>query len=373
MKKAVSIFAVLALCLSLVSCTSGGNAATSQTPITSPGGISVNLPEKAVMYTENGTVSDKIYAYTLLELYRAFCENLGSASLTAEDIGITSGTCLGEQKYTLGDTFDTWLEYFSEQAEYSLTERLVLCEAARDAGISLDESDTESIDETLKSLTDSANSENLTLGAYLTAHCGVGTTSGDVRSAAELSLLAEKYLNSVADKADTSGPILESYYLKNERTFESVDFLVYVFASDESSYAENLAQYTTSEDFLEYLHYYITTVQTLDEDDFNEILEKHVICENITRDDDDETVSAAFEAKEGECVTLRDNDKITVILVTRSRGRNTKKNESGIPMWEAEVTNAIRSLAIENATKKAAQSYPVTIDREEIGKIDITP
>lgn len=373
MKKAISLFTALALCLPLASCASGGSSTGTQTPITSPGGISVNLPDRDVMYTESFRISDKLYLYTLLELYLAFCDSLTEAGLSAEELGLVAGTPLSEQKYTLGDTYGTWLDYFAEQAEYSLTERAVLCEAAKAEGLKLSDGERESIDERLKGLGERASAEGLTLGAYLTAHCGAGTTTADVRAAAETELLAEKYLRAVADGANTSRAILESYYLKNERALESVDFLVYVFAADSGSYADTLAQYTTREEFLEYVHYYITTVQGLGEDDYNEVIERHVVCENIKRDDSDATVSAAFNAVEGECVTLRDSGKITVLLVTRSHGRNTKTGEDGVPIWESEASDAVRSLAMESATKDAAKSYPITVDSKALAELDITP
>lgn len=371
MKKYTAITIALMLALALSSCGASSSGTHSQSPITPPGGISVNLPDTEVLYTENFSANDKVFAYTVYSMYSAFCDKLTESGMTPADVGITVGESLAAQSCSLDSSFSSWLEMFSSQAEYSLTEQLVLAEAAKEAGITLNEEDEKSITSQLDALSARAAAENKTLGAFLTAHCGAGVTPEDVRNALSLSLTAEKYLNEAANGADTSRNALESYYFAHESEIDTVDFLVYVFASGEEKYAETLAGYTSPDDFTSYLKYYVTTVRGLGEDEFDEIYDSHVLCENVHRTDSN-VIAAAFGAKSGECVTLDgDGGTKTVILVTRSRSRNKTKNEDGVPMWEAEVKSAIENGAIEDITREAAAKYTLTRNTEKLAAVDI--
>lgn len=364
--------AALAIALALTSCAAGTASEATQTPITSPGGYSVKLPATEVLSTENVSVSDKVFAYTVYSMYSAFRDKLTESGMTAVDVGITEGESLASQPCSLDSSFSSWLEMFSSQAEYSLTEQLVLAEAAKEAGIELDEADTEQLDAAVDALTRSAEDAGMTLGAFLTARCGAGVTVSDVREALTLSLTAEKYLNLAADGADTSRNALENYYSAHESDIDTVDFLVYVFASGEDKYAQTLAGYSSSEDFVNYLEYYITTVRGLGEDDAREILTEHTVQENVHRDDSD-AVTAAFGLKSGESITLDgDGGTKTVILVTRSCSRNKAKDSDGVPMWEAEVISAIENEELERVTRSAASKYTVTRNSEKLLTVDIT-
>ena len=93
--------------------------------------------------------------------------------------------------YTLKDFFDT--------ARQTAKEYVTLCEAAKAAGVSLDEDDFTTIDESVDAIKTNAGS----FGAVY----GSGVKEKDVRKALELQLLATKYYKTV--EADLKGTITE--------------------------------------------------------------------------------------------------------------------------------------------------------------------
>lgn len=371
MKKLISVIMLAVFLLSLSSC-GGRGAAEEKTPIIPPGGVSVNRPDTKIMYTDHFTVSDKMISYSLSEHYYAFCERLAESGLTAADLGIAEGTSLKDQSCLADASVKTWLEYFANQVEYSFMEQLVLCEAAFEAGISLDDADRAAVDSRIEELMLEARRNGKTDTAYIAELYGSEVGVGDIRDALELSHLAEKYLRSAADSADTSEEALERFYADHSDAIDSADILVYVFSSEESAYAEQLAAQKTPEDFLAYIHHHVTSVRGLSESDYEEIRDGHVVRENVRMDKDDPTVSFAFSARTGDVsITTDKSGASTVVFVTRSGSRNEKPDENGTPFWIAETKAMIEAELVESATAEAAKRYSVTVDRQKLYGIDI--
>lgn len=371
MKRVLAYLVLAVLLLSLFSCTSQ-QAGDTDTPIIPPGGISINRPDTNVMYTENFAVTDKMVAYSLRELYTSFCDNLAEMKLSAADLGIVAGKFLGEQTCLVDTSVKTWLEYFATQVEYSFMEQLVLCEAAKNEGLTLDDSDAAAIDATLEELYETAHRKGKTENAYIAELYGSDVTAGDIRDALELSHLAEKYLRHAADSTDTSEEAVKRFYSQHADSIDTVDFLIYVFAAGEEEYADALAEQTSAEDFLEYTHYHATTVRGLTEEDYEEIKAGHILCENIHMDKDDETVSFAFSASAGDVRVTKDKSgAVTVVRVTRQRSRNENTDENGVPMWIAEASAMMEGEVVDAVTEKAASAHPVTVDRQKLYAIDI--
>ncbi|MBQ8524351.1 MAG: hypothetical protein IJ457_06990 [Clostridia bacterium] len=372
MKKLISIFTAALLVAALSSCSSKSPADT-KAPIVPSGEISVNLPDKDIMYTENFKVTDKMIAYLLRETYSSFCDGLAELGLSAADLGIVPGQSLGSQSCAVDASVKSWLEYFAVQAEFSFTEQLVLCEAAKAEGIALDDSDNEKIDGALNELYRTARLKGMSESAYIASVYGSTVTAGDITSALRLSYLAEKYLRAVSDSADTSHNALENYYAQYQSRLDTADFLVYVFAAGETEYAEALAAQKTRDDFLEYIRYYTTEVRGLTEDEFLELKDEHIVNTNVSKDDGDEVTSFAFSANTGDVRLIRDGNSsaLTVVMVTRSGGRNESLDENGVPMWEARARALIEEAAVDSAKKAAAEKFPVTADRQAFYSIDI--
>ena len=373
MKKFISLIIFAALLFSLAACSSDKDSTESLSSVAPSGNIAVNLPDTKVMYTENFSVTDKMVTYRLYELYFAFCESLKSYGITPEDFGILESSYLSDLTCSVDDSVNTWLEYFANQAEYSFTEQLVLCEGAAEAGISLDDEDEAEIERALNELYETARKSGKAENAYIAELYGGAVNAGDIRDAMELSCLAEKYLTYVQNSADLSEKALENYYAMHSDDIDTVDFLVYVFASGQDNYAEALASFKTAEEFLEYTKYHATSVQGLSEADYKEVEDGSIICENVHKKDNDSVTEFAFSAADGEVKLMKDEKSgaVTVVMVTRAKSRNEAPNADGIPMWEADVRAELSDEAVLRATEAAAKEYPVSIDRQEFYSLDI--
>ena len=373
MKKFISLIIFAALLFSFAACSSYKDSTESPSSVAPSGNIAVNLPDTKVMYTENFSVTDKMVTYRLYELYFAFCESLKSYGITPEDFGILESSYLSDLTCSVDDSVNTWLEYFANQAEYSFTEQLVLCEGAAEAGISLDDEDEAEIERALNELYETARKSGKAENAYIAELYGGTVNAGDIRDAMELSCLAEKYLTYVQKSADLSEKALENYYSMNSDDIDTVDFLVYVFASGQDNYAEALASFKTAEEFLEYTKYHATSVQGLSEEDYKEIKDGSIVCENVHKKDNDSVTEFAFSAADGEVKLMKDEKSgaVTVVMVTRSKSRNEVPNADGIPMWEADVRAELGEKAVLRATEAAAKEYPVSIDRQAFYSLDI--
>lgn len=325
------------------------------------------------MTTENFAVTDKMITYHLYELYYTFCDTLAEVGITAEDMGITAGSLLSTLPCHVDESVNTWLEYFANQAEYNLTEQLVLCEAAKASGMGLDDTDKAVIDGIMNDLYETAHKAGKTENAYIAELYGGWVNAGDIREAKELSYLAEKYLRQAAENADFSKNNVENYYAQHSDSIDTADFLVYVFAAGEDKYAEALASFKTAEDFLEYTKYHAVSIKGLTESDYEQIKSEHIVCENVSKDENDGIVSFAFAGKSGDVKLMKDEKSgaVTVVMVTRGGSRNEKPDENGVPMWEAVVREKLEAEAVDMAKKAAAKVHPVNMDSQKFYSIDI--
>lgn len=368
MKKIILSIIASFLLLSLFSC--GGAEEETKAPITSPGGISVNLPDTKVMYTESFTVTDKIASFQFNSIYERFKRQLDSSGTSPSDIGLLTGVSLKEQKCTV-DEGVTWFEYFMNQAEFSLMEQLVLCEAAKAAGVELTEEDDAAIEKAISAIKKSAAAAGVAEADYVRAVYGEGVTFGDVRASLKLMYLAEKYLNFCIDAADVSYGSLVAVYEKNRDAIDVVSYLTYTFDSNEGQYANELSSCTSREDYLAYVKSHMTDVRGLGEADYEELMQNGLVSDNVYLDSTDTYNVWAAEASTGDVKQFTDGEgRITVVLVTAARGRNEAPDEDGTPAWQKDAITLIEAAACEAAERDAAKKYPVTMDREALFAIE---
>lgn len=371
MKQLFSFLILFSLCISLAACASGSGSET-KAPITPPGAISVNRPDTVLMNTESFKVTDKMVAYSLKELYLAFCEKLAESGLRPEDMGIVAGTSLKDQECLIDSSAKTWLDYFANQAEYSFMEQLVLCEAAAEAGISLGDGELAIIDARIEKLAADAAGNGKTTAGHVAEIYGTSVNTGDIRDAMELSLLAEKYLRHVADSADVTAAAINRFYTVNSDAIDTVDYLVYVFTAEEADYAQELAEQKSAEDFLTYVRHHVTGVRGLSEVDFKKIRDEHVVCENVHRGEGGNSADFAFSAASGDVNVASDKyGSVTVTYVTRAKSPNEATDADGNAVWMTEARAMIESEYVKSATEAAAKKYPVTVDRQNFYSIDI--
>ncbi len=182
------------------------------------------------------------FVNTLKNNYINTVSQYGSTYLTqlGIDASDTSLTGLKSQKCAL-DSGKSWYEYFLDQAKNQVEQMFVLCEAAKAEGMKLDDSEKESINESIKSMKESAEelakayAENgytgYSVSYFLTQQYGNGVSEGNVRKAMELSALSSKYLKAYEEriKADVTDEEIQKYFDANPAVFLTADVYSYSF------------------------------------------------------------------------------------------------------------------------------------------------
>lgn len=143
---------------------------------------------KIVMSTDNYKVNGSMLKYfyntqlnSFYSSYASYMELDFSKSLKDQLCSMTE------------DANDTWYDYFMDITTSQLEQYLVYCEAAKEAGVKLEDEDIENIDEAIASIETTANSSGYSLAGYITMAYGSGVKEKDVRECLELVQLYAKY------------------------------------------------------------------------------------------------------------------------------------------------------------------------------------
>lgn len=224
------------------------------------------LRNNTVLKTENYKVTGTMIQYLVNSQYQNFYSNYGAyASIFGLDVNkslrdqtldtsntlVTSYLGLSEEDK---DFKGTWFDYFWKVAEDQLRSSLVLCEAAKKAGVTLNDEDYKKIDDSIKALytdMDKINEENrktyeqlygrknyTTFGGikdYLSASFGIGVSIKDIRNVLEIYTLSEKYYNQCSEEMleelKRNNPEVEAYYNDHVSNYYKATFLNYTFSA----------------------------------------------------------------------------------------------------------------------------------------------
>lgn len=182
------------------------------------------LRASAAVKTDNYTVSGTMVSYFFNTQYSSFLQNYGSI---ASYLGLDTSKSLKDQPCSMIEN-GTWYDYFMGTTSSYIQELLTCCEYAKANGLALDEADEAEIDKAIETLNESAFNANYTLNGYLTAMYGSGVKVKDLRSAMELTLLANKAAIHANDqlKAAQTEEDIQKYYDEHPESFLSADYLV---------------------------------------------------------------------------------------------------------------------------------------------------
>lgn len=134
-------------------------------------------------------------------------------------------------------TGETWFQYYAEQAVEQVSEILVYCQAAKAAGVELDEDDLSSIDSEIMMLDLYAQLYGYSLNSYIGSMYGAGVREKDVRRAMEMSALASKFAEQIQEgfyDASTDEKV-QAFFDKNKNDYINADYLTYVFTAKKDS------------------------------------------------------------------------------------------------------------------------------------------
>lgn len=181
------------------------------------------LKRDVAMQSTNYTISNAMMFYYFQNYYSAF---VSENSNYLQYYGLDASKSLKSQDYP-GTTADggsqSWYDYLMSATTAQVKQLLVLAEAAKEAGVTLDDSENENITTTLKSITPS--------------DIVPGLTEDEVRTCLELGALAEKYKAEVQDGIECTDDDINTYYNENKNNYDTVDYRMYSFSykNDDSS------------------------------------------------------------------------------------------------------------------------------------------
>lgn len=304
-------------------------------------GVNANSDQKG---GETSVLSSDNYEVNVAEMSYFFNVAYRNMATYASYFGLDTTKSLKEQECTIDSNGGTWYDFIANNAKDTASNMLSICEAAREAGVELDDEDMAVIDEQIAQFKSMAESSGIALEEYIKNACGKYTEEKDLRRIYELSLLASKYMQDVVEAADVSDDALEAYVNENPDNFTTVNYLNYTFdyrdiagndADDDakasartsvSDYASELAALTDAESFKAYIRNYAESVLGMSGDELEEEIAS-TERNNYSKADagDDELTLWLFGAKAGETNSevQNDGDNVAVVMVTREAGRDT--------------------------------------------------
>lgn len=179
--------------------------------------------------SENFEVNNAMLQYYFNTIYA----NLTS---TLQQMGVDTQKNLKESQFT---STQSWFSYIMDSTLDEVRGKLVLCEAAKAAGVELDEHDREHIDEAMDSIKEMAKSYADAYGGaevyYLRNAYGYGINYDDVRNCLEIEQLANKYKEQITEGYEFTEQNWAERLAKDEDSFKVVDYVYYTFAAQTPS------------------------------------------------------------------------------------------------------------------------------------------
>jgi hypothetical protein len=314
------------------------------------------------------------YVNYYYEIYSSMLSSSSSQLNVYSLMGIDPNVSLKKQVYN-EESGQTWFEYFAESAATQAEQQLVYCQAAKAAGVELDEEDYAAIDASINEVATYAAMYGTTLDAYLAANYGKGVKEKDVRRVMELGQLASKYAEIKHEEylnASTAEKV-EAFFTENKNDYLSADYLSYTFTATKGTTvnadelytadkakvdeaAAKLLALTTEEDFIQGVkdHFIATSTEEYREKYYNTYLSE---AEGET----DEAKAEAAETKLQEKLA-EDADKHVENLLTENFAYTT---ETELGAWifgkDAAAAAVNTTNKIVDASKDGDGTYKVTV------------
>ena len=177
---------------------------------------------------ESYSVADVNYYYNLA--YQNFYSQYGSY---ASYFGLDTSKPLDSQEYTMSDEFDTWADYFMNEAKTSITQITALSQAAKDAGMTLSEEDLAQIDEQIASIGENAQSAGFGSAAkYIEAVYGNGVNESVLRAQMEKSTLATNFSEQQQASYTYTADEIKAEYAEHADEYDTFDLTYYLVSAE---------------------------------------------------------------------------------------------------------------------------------------------
>lgn len=220
--------------------------------------------------SENFSVNNSMMTYYFNSTYQSFANQYGSS---LSSLGLDTSKSLKSQ--TSFDGQSTWYDYFMSQTTSQVQQYLILAEAAKAAGVELDEHDMEEIDALIQDYKDAAKQYGYDANSYVKLIFGTAVKVSDMRDAVELAQLASKYSEEIGESYEYTSDDYVTYFEENEADYIKVDYLKYAFtatkdddgkvdetsAADMKEKADTLAATLDEESYKAYLNEYLMGIE----------------------------------------------------------------------------------------------------------------
>ncbi|MEE0968416.1 MAG: peptidylprolyl isomerase [Clostridia bacterium] len=326
------------------------------------------LRSKTVMESENYKISGTVMKVATMSAYRNFLNTYGDL---VSYFGLDTSKSLESQEYGEG----TWLDYFRDGAETTLKSALVYAEAAKEAGVTLDEDEKKAIDESMDAIGTVALANGYNERSYLALLYGKGVNINDVREFEELMTLAGKYETKVRN--DTKDSITDEevseYYDENKDNFAISDVLSYTETikissdlSEEEKAAKKLeilakfdamkAAQSEEEFKAALLAYYKETAKEDDEETPEDKVEAALTTVKKSQVALEEASEWLFEQKDGEYVRAEGDLKLFVDDAEAPKADDKTENDENNGVETAETETGDTDEAVESETDTSSDS-----------------
>jgi len=352
-------------------------------------------------FGDNIAVKSENFAVSLAMVNRIFRSTYNDfTSYYASYYGFDTSKSSKVQYYD-EDNGITWYDQFIDTAKSNVKQLLVLCEAAKKDGLSLDDNDKKNIETNIENMRAAADNAGLGFDDYISTTFGAGLTEKDVRENLEQTTLAQKYYQKVYNSFEYTDEEYEKSYEENKESYQYVDFLTFTFgygtvdSSDSSvtvdeqqkevakNAANELAKSKTKEEFTEYIRDYLnknrdyvnlSSEESHTEEEYKTAIESQIESAKVTKYAYEATTEAGkwlFDSGRNANDTYvfegTSSYNVVMILKTPYRDESINKNVRHI-LFTADTYGSDA-----NAKKKADEVYEEwqkgEADEESFGKL----
>ncbi len=239
----------------------------------------------------------------------------------------------------------TWYDYFLKSAADNAASILVNAEAAKAAGIVLDDNDKRLVEKEIGDLRDAAAKAEMEVDEYISENYGLGVKESDVREVLELYYTSMKYYYSTIYGIDVTAEQINEYYDKNKDDFLRVDYKKYTvtatvksnataaekeLASKEAKdHADALAKAKDAAEFDKLLLAYLKENKKDDEKPLDTVEDTLVEGESYNKDSEYSKWLYDDKTKVGDTKVIEDsNGSYTVYMLVTAKAREEYKTHN---------------------------------------------
>lgn len=365
LKKLTALFlASLLLAGALASCGKSGEGdetTTDTSAVTTKAepfvpGEDVNA-EAVSVTSENYTLTNADMSYLFYANYGNVLYELEQSGFSPSMVGLDTAASLKSQECIADSEGRTWFVYIMDAAKAEAVEMLSLCEAAMDAGISLNDKELSGIEEAMEEIKAAADAQKITLEEAVQLMYGPSVKPENVKKMLEITVLSAKYVDEIVNGSDVSDAALEAKYQEYKNKYESFDYVAYGYdytdmlseGADEAAkqaaidatnkYIEDIQKCTDKESFLAEAKKHMIEALDITEDEAEQVMGQ-LVSTKVNYTGSGEIPKWASEAEVGDVKLVVEEEGVaSVYLLTAKNTRN-----------EEELIRSVRHILFMNTT-----------------------